>query len=101
VFSIDTEGLTEGWEHSRGGERYHHLARAGDKLFVVYTHSSTGRQGVMRLDAQTGEVEAEVLAPRQPVIHGITAHADGIVLLTRDLTVALPVEVVGGFLVEL
>lgn len=101
IFAIDSSGLTEAWEHSKPGERYHHVARAGDHLFVVYTHSSTNRQGVLRLDAQTGEVEGELLAPRQPVVHGIAANADGLVLLTRDLTHALPAEVVGQFLVEL
>ena len=101
VFALDSSALTEGWEHARPGERYHHMARAGNHLFLVHTHTSTGRQGVLRLDAQTGEVEAEVLAPRQPVIHGISANSDGLVLLTRDLPAALPAEVLGSFLVDL
>jgi hypothetical protein len=56
---------------------------------------------MLRLDAQTGEFEAEVLAPRQPVVHGIAANQDGVVLLTRDLSAALPAEVAPQFMLEL
>jgi hypothetical protein len=101
IFAISPSAMSEAWEYSRPGERYHHVARSGGKLFVVYTHASGKRQGVLRLDAETGEFEAEVLAPHQPVVHGIAANADGVVLLTRDLASALPAELTPQFMLEL
>ncbi len=101
VFAISPSAMSEAWDYSRPGERYHHIARSGDKLFVVYTHAAGKKLGLLRLDAQTGEFEAEVLAPRQPVIHGIAANQDGVVLLTRDLSAALPAELTPQFMVEL
>ena len=101
VIALSTGALSEAWQYSRPGERYHHVARAHDRLFVVFTHSSTGKQGVLALDADSGEFQGEVLAPRQPVIHGIAVNDDGIVLLTRDLSSALPREVVTQFMIEL
>jgi hypothetical protein len=101
VISISSSAMSEAWEYSRPGERYHHAARSGSRVFIVFTHSSTGKQGVLCLDAESGEFMGEVLSPRQPVIHGIAVNADGLVLLTRDLATALPREVVAQFLVEL
>lgn len=101
IFAIAPTEMSEAWEYSRPGERYHHVARSSGKLFIVYTHSGTKRLGVLRLDAETGEFEAEVLAPRQPIVHGIAANADGIVLLTRDLSAALPAELAPQFMIEL
>jgi hypothetical protein len=101
IFAIEPSAMSEAWEYSRPGERYHHVARSGEKIFVVYTHSAGKKLGVLRLDAQTGEFEAEVLAPRQPVIHGIAANQDGIVLLTRDLSAALPAELSPQFMLDL
>src|SRR5204862_5305454 len=93
--------MDEVWEYSRTGERYHHAARAGTHVFVVFTHANSKKQGVLRLDAKSGEFEEIVLGPKQPTIHGIAVNADGIVLLTRDLHSALPREVVSQYLVDL
>ncbi len=101
VLGYSTAALEEAWEYSRPQERYHHAARSGSSLFVVYTHSATGRQGVLRLDARSGEYQGEVLAPRQPVIHGLAVNADGLVVLTRDLGSALPPELQPQLMVEL
>ena len=101
IIALSSSAMTEAWEYSRSGERYHHVARSDSRLFVVFTHSSTGKQGVLCLDAESGEFMSEVLSPRQPVIHGIAVNGDGLVLLTRDLGTALPREVVTQFLVEL
>ena len=101
IFAIASSAMSDAWDYSRPGERYHHLARSGNKLFVVYTAAATKRLGVLCLDAETGEFEAEVLPPRQPVVHGIAANADGVVLLTRDLAAALPAEVTPQFMLEL
>jgi hypothetical protein len=101
MIAISSTAMSEAWEYSRPGERYHSAARAGDRLFVVFTHASTGKQGILCLDAQSGEFSGEVLAPRLPVIHGIAVNADGLVVLTRDLSSALPREVVTQFMIEL
>jgi len=101
IFAVSPSAMSEAWQYSRPGERYHHVARSGSKLFVVYTSTSGKRQGLLRLDAESGEFEAEVLAPRQPVIHGIGANADGVVILTRDLSSALPAELLPQFMVEM
>ena len=101
IFALMSTAMGEAWEYSRAGERYHHVARSRDRVFVVFTHSSTGKQGILCLDAETGEFQGEVLSARQAVIHGIAVNGDGLVVMTRDLATALPREVVAQFLVEL
>jgi hypothetical protein len=101
IVSYATTAMEEAWEYSRPGERYHHAARIGNDVYVVFTHNATGKQGVLRLDAQSGEFSDEVLSARLPVIHGIAVNSDGLVLLTRDLSNALPRELLPQFLVEL
>jgi hypothetical protein len=101
ILAYSSAKMEEVWEYSRPGERYHHAARAGKHVFVVFTHSGSKKQGVLRLDAKGGEFEEVVLGPKQPTIHGIAVNADGIVLLTRDLHSALPREVVSQYLVDL
>ncbi len=101
VVAFETQKLSEAWEYSRPGERYHHVARAGSRVFVVVTHANTKRQGILCLDAHNGEFQTEVLAPRPSVIHGIAASGEGLVVLTRDLASALPREVVSQFMIEL
>ena len=39
IFAIAPSEMTEAWEYSRPGERYHHAARNGRNVFVVYTHN--------------------------------------------------------------
>lgn len=101
VIAYSTSDMEEAWEYSRAGERYHHAARAGDDLYVVYTHAQTGKQGILRLDAQSGDFQEEVVAARQSVIHAITVDAGGLVVLTRDLERLMPAESLPQFLVEL
>jgi hypothetical protein len=101
VLGYATGAMDEAWEYSRPQERYHHAARAGASLFVVYTHGGTNRQGVLRLDAQGGEFQSEVLSPRLPVVHGLAVNGDGLVLLTRDLSTALPPELQPQLMLEL
>ena len=101
VVAFETTKLGESWEYSRPGERYHHVARAGSRVFIVATHQSSKRQGILCIDAHNGEFQGEVLAPRAALIHGIAASGEGLVVLTRDLASALPREVVSQFMVEL
>jgi hypothetical protein len=70
-------------------------------VFVVATHQSSKRQGILCIDAHNGEFQGEVLAPRTALIHAIAASGEGLVVLTRDLASALPREVVSQFMIEL
>lgn len=101
ILAYSSSAMSQAWGYSRPGERYHHAARNGAHVFVVFTHVASKKQGVLRLDAATGKFQAEVLSAKQPTIHGIAVNRDGIVVLTRDLHAALPREVVTQFLVEL
>ncbi|MBL8859133.1 MAG: hypothetical protein JNL28_11540 [Planctomycetes bacterium] len=101
ILAYSSVKMDEAWEYSRPGERYHHAARSGPHVFVIYTHTNSKKQGVLRLDAKSGEFEEVVLGAKQPTIHGIAVNNDGIVLLTRDLATALPREVLPQFLVDL
>jgi hypothetical protein len=100
VVAYDSRTLIESWEYSRPGERYHHVARAGNRVFISVTHSSR-KHGILCLDAENGEFQCEVLSPRGATIHGIAASGEGLVVLTRDLQSALPREVVGQFMIQL
>ena len=101
IFALISNALAEVWTYSGEGERYHHAARVGERVFVVYTSGATGKQGVLCLDAQSGEFRGEVLKPTLPVVHGVSVNADGLVLLSSDLQEALPREVVSQFLIDL
>ncbi|MBK7874158.1 MAG: PQQ-binding-like beta-propeller repeat protein [Planctomycetes bacterium] len=101
VIAYDSRTLKENWQYSRSGERYHHVARIGNKIFVAYTHEANKKQGVLWLDVQNGEYQGDVLTPKLPVIHGLVVNGDGLVVLTRDLASVLPREVMPQFMVAL
>lgn len=101
VFAISTTTLATVWEYSREGERYHHVARCGQRALVVFSLSSTGRQGVLALDARTGQPERVLLPPEQESIHGLAGERDEAVVLTSDLYRALPAELASQFLEDL
>jgi len=101
VLAYDSRTLKEAWQYQRPGERYHHVARAGSRVYVVYTHESNKKQGVLCLDVQTGDFQHEVLSPRLSVIHGIAVSNDGVVVLSRDLAQVLPREVMPQFMTSL
>lgn len=101
IFALVSSAMIEAWEYSRPGERYHHVARSGDRVFVVFTQLATDKLGVLCLDTESGELQGEVLSPSLPLIHGIAVNADGLVVLTRDLSSALPREVVSQFMLDL
>lgn len=89
VFAIDGLSLQETWEYAREGERYHGVARSGDRLLVVF--SDANRQaGVLVLDAETGAHEDLVVPPCLPVVHGLISSKDAMVLITEDLERLLP-----------
>lgn len=92
VFGVDTTRLTERWAYARNGERYHHIERLGDRVFVVFTHTDSKRQGVLCLDAETGHFDQVLIAPSHTKIRQIAVTGDSLVLLTAGLEDMLPGE---------
>lgn len=90
VMAIDARTLSERWSYSREGERYHNIARAGSRVFVVASHESRKRQGVIALDARTGKPEATLVAMEQSIIHDLAVDSGSLVLLLDNLPAALP-----------
>ncbi len=82
IFAVDTNEMTEAWSYGEG-ERFHHVERIGDRILAVF--STRGGQGILRLDAETGEYEGRLLSPEQPIIHCIAGGDDLLVALTSDL----------------
>jgi hypothetical protein len=101
VSAISTRAMSEVWEYSREGERYHHIGRCGDRLLVVFSQAKTSRQGVLALDVRTGARIGTLLPARQPVIHGLATDRDEAAILTADLESALPPELASQLLIEL
>ncbi len=101
VIAYDSRTLKEVWQYSRSGERYHHVTRSGPRVFVVYTHETNKKQGILWLDTHNGEYQGDVLTPKLPVVHGIVVSNDGMVILTRDLASVLPREVMPQFMTQL
>jgi len=92
VFAIDSKGLKESWVYATEGERYHHVRRVDDLVLVVFSRRDSGRQGILRLDAETGSFEGILVEPQLPVIHDLAATAGTAVALTCGLSYALPDE---------
>jgi hypothetical protein len=98
VAAYDSESLKEVWRYSRPGERYHSVARSGERVFVVYSIKTTKKRGVLALKAKSGKFDAVVIAPKQTTIHDIAADEKGLVVLLDDLEAALPRETLIAFL---
>ncbi len=81
VSGILTSPMLEVWSESHEGERYHQAARAGTSVFVVYTDTPRRRQGVLRLDVESGERLDTFLDPTYPVIHEIVCGDELLALL--------------------
>lgn len=101
IIGYDSRTLSEAWQYARPGERYHHIARVGNQVFVVYTHESNKKQGVLWIDAHNGEFQGDTLSPKLAVVHGLAASSDGLVIVTRDLSAVLPREVMPQFMTQL
>jgi len=80
VAGLMTTEMLEVWSHSRSGERYHIVARSGDVVLTVYTDTNRKRQGVLKLDIETGKLLGTFLEPEFPVIHDLVCE-DGIAIL--------------------
>jgi hypothetical protein len=90
VFGVDALTLSETWDYAREGERYHHIARTGDRLLVAFSNVNTRKSGVLVLDAETGNFEDLLVTPSLPVIHGLVTHDRTCVLLASELEGVLP-----------
>ncbi len=101
VVALDSKDLTERWSYLREGERYRQVARAGDRVFVVFTAEATKKHGVLCLDVETGDFQSIVLAPNQSTIHHMAADTRGIAVLLSDLASALPTELLTDYLTQL
>ena len=82
VTGILTEPMMEVWTYEREGERYHLVARDGERVYVAFTDATHRRQGVFSLDAQSGDGRALLIVPEYPVIHELLAGDSMLVLLT-------------------
>lgn len=80
VSGILTSHLFEAWSFARDGERYHAVGRSGDYLLVVYTDLNAKRQGVLRLDVESGDFIDQFLPAEYAVIHEMVCD-EGIVTL--------------------
>ncbi len=94
----DSESLRELWNYGRDGERYHHVARCGERLFVVYSVIATKKRGVLVLSAKKGQFLGLAALPKQTAIHDATADERGVALLLDDLEAALPRETLLAYL---
>jgi hypothetical protein len=98
ITAYDSETLREMWNYGRDGERYHHLTRCGDRLFVVYSVIATKKRGVLVLSAKKGTFQGSIVMPRQSAIHDATADERGVTVLLDDLEAALPRETLLAYL---
>lgn len=89
VTAFSSAGLTEAWRYARPKERYHLIARDGELLYVAYTSEALRSQGILVLDAQSGELLGTLLEPSQRVIHGLGAGGGAVALVASDLEQAV------------
>jgi len=83
VCGVMTSAMLEVWSHVRDGERYHIVGRPhpeGEHLLVVYTDTNKKRQGVLRLDVESGDFVDSFLPAEYAVIHDMVC-SDGIAAL--------------------
>jgi hypothetical protein len=84
IAGIMTSPMLEVWTYGRDSERYHLAGRAGSRLLVAYTNTNLRRQGVLALDAESGDFTGAFLPAEYPVIHDMVAHGNLCALLTGN-----------------
>ena len=84
VVGVLTSAMLEAWSYTRDGERYHWVGRVGDRAYVVFTDTKSRRQGVLRLDVESGDYVDTFLDPEFPVIHDLVAGEELVVLLVGN-----------------
>jgi len=100
VSAVTTGTLAPKWSHSKEGERYHWIAREGDRVFVVYTSKAAGKQGVFTLNAKTGKQQKTFLEPVQNVIHAIHAGSGSVTFLLSDLLSTFSEDTMRDYLIQ-
>ncbi len=78
---IMTSPMLEVWANSRDGERYHIAGRCGSQVLVAYSNTHTKRQGIFRLDVESGDLVGPFLDAEHPVIHDLVSDDDLAVVL--------------------
>jgi len=96
VTGILTSAMLEVWKYQRDGERYHLAARIGPHVHVVYTDTARKRQGVLRLDLDSGEAVDFFLDPEYPVIHDLVTGGDLAIALVGNRAPSRPGQAVGS-----
>jgi len=81
---IMTAAMAELWSYCRDGERYHLIGRSGNHLFVVFTDVNSKKQGVLRLDVESGDFVDVPLPAEYAVIHEMAAEDGFMVLLVSE-----------------
>jgi hypothetical protein len=84
VTGILTTAMLEVWSHVRDGERYHLAGRIGPHAYVVFTDTNRKRQGVLRLDVESGEYVDTFIDPEMPVIHDLVCAEDLAIVLAGN-----------------
>jgi hypothetical protein len=92
VIAYNTDDFSVRWMFGTSGQRYHTAARDDSRIFIIYTDSTTKKQGVLMIDAETGKHPVIWVAPNVPVIHGMTVGPHAVVLLLEELINALSHE---------
>jgi hypothetical protein len=96
VIGILTSAMLEVWSHARDGERYHIVGRMGPFVYVVFTDTARRRQGVLRLDLESGEALDTFLDPEFPVIHDLVGGDDLVLVLTGNRVPGRPGQAVAA-----
>jgi hypothetical protein len=84
ILGIMTTPMLEVWTYAREGERYHIAGRSGPNALVVYTDTNRKRQGVLRLDVESGDFVDSFLPPEYMVIHEMVCEQELAILLVGD-----------------
>jgi len=90
VTGILTSAMIEVWSHARDGERYHLVGRIGPHAYVVFTDTNRKRQGVLRLDLESGDFVDAFLDADLPVIHELVCADDHCVVLAGNRVPSRP-----------
>jgi hypothetical protein len=90
VSGILTSPMLEVWSYARDGERYHLVGRVGPHAYVVFTDTARKRQGVLRLEIESGEYIDTFVDPELPVIHDLVCADDLAIVLAGNRVPARP-----------
>lgn len=101
VFAVSSTSLAVVWTRQKEGERYHLLARAENRLLVVYSNTKSKHYGVLSLDIKNGKYLDEAVSAELPAIGSLTAAGSNAAILTRDLSRVLPSESAAQLLIDL